>query len=464
MKKYSIKFLSVLLTLMIFITSCDSWIDPEINDDPNNPTDVPMALLVGPIQVSWAYQLGGDLVMASRCWTQQFAGVDRQLLAFDRYQITQGDVDNLWRFNTYAASLMDTKILIDKAIEQESPHYQGLAQVLWAIQFLTMSDYWGDIPYSQSCLGTEYPNPAFDTQLSIFQDLETVLDNAIVNLQATESTLSPGGDDLIYGGDLTLWVKAAYAVKARLLLHWGNSDASKLTGIAECLNNTFADETENMVVAFDAADANPMYQFLEQREGYAMAGEYWVNELNGGTPADMTDDDPRLTQFVAPNLVGEYIGNPMATPGVDASEPGPFFDARDAIVPFITYEEMKFIEAELNVGTAAADAAYQEGVLASLRTVGVAGVDAAWEAANITGMTGVTLEQIIDAKYLALSMQSEVFSDYRRTGFPALATFGGAAMPVRYPYATASFVYNGASMDAAGVSDIDENDPVWWDQ
>ena len=48
---YSIIFITIL-------SSCEKWIDPEINVDPNNPKDVAMAQLVAPIEANLAYISG----------------------------------------------------------------------------------------------------------------------------------------------------------------------------------------------------------------------------------------------------------------------------------------------------------------------------------------------------------------------------------------------------------------------
>ena len=36
----------LIIVLVAFISSCESWIDPEINVDPTAPDDVPMSLLM----------------------------------------------------------------------------------------------------------------------------------------------------------------------------------------------------------------------------------------------------------------------------------------------------------------------------------------------------------------------------------------------------------------------------------
>jgi hypothetical protein len=458
MKKVKI-YSSIILLLAFLLTSCEKWIDPDVNIDPNNPDDVTMDLLLPTIEGFWAYQLGGDVSLATRLWMQQLGGADRQALTYDRYTFNQSDVDNIWRFSSYRSSFMDTKILIDKATELGSPAYKGVAEVLWVVQFLNFTDLFGDVPYSEALQGDENRYPKFDSQLSILEDLDLKLDDAIINLAAS-SEVTPGDDDLIYGGDLDLWTKAAYALRARLYLHWGHKDASKLGQIQAAIDNSFESEAESMVFNFSTAanNSNPLYQFcVVDRPGYIYMGEYFVNMLSNGTPSDVSDDDPRLSVFVDSTGFGGYVGTAVGEPGL-ACDPAAYFIAPSAVVPFITYPEVKFIEAEINSG-AARDEALKEGIRASLEMYGVLGADPAWEATNIDGIADATLEDVITAKYVGLALQLEIYSDYRRTGYPAIPTYQGQAIPVRYPYATACYNYNPDNVPTG----VTKNTPIWWD-
>ncbi len=56
--KYFIKFGTILL-LAVFISSCEKWIDPKINEDPDSVVDVPYNLLLPAIEVDLGYVIGG---------------------------------------------------------------------------------------------------------------------------------------------------------------------------------------------------------------------------------------------------------------------------------------------------------------------------------------------------------------------------------------------------------------------
>jgi len=132
----------------LLLSSCErSWLDEEWNVNPNSPNDVPMELLVPTIQVEMGYNLmGNNSVRTTNLWIQQFDGTVRQSFTEMRYQLTPADVNNMWN-SMYSGGLMTAKVLMEKAEEQESPHYSGVAKVLTATILGVFTDLFGDIPY-----------------------------------------------------------------------------------------------------------------------------------------------------------------------------------------------------------------------------------------------------------------------------------------------------------------------------
>lgn len=462
-----------LVALVFSVLSCKKWIDPEINTDPNNPSDITVDLLLPSIQASWAYLLGGELSMAPRLWMQQLSGAGAEALAFDRYSFTSADVSTIWRFNSYPVSLADTKILIEKSEALGYPAYKGVAQVLWAMQFLTMTDLFGDIPYSQALVASN-DQPRFDAQESIFTDLDKVLNEAIENLE-NPGIIKPSGDDLIYSGNLALWKKAAYAVRARLYMRWGQRDSSKLEQVQQAINSSFESSADDMVFQFgeSATTANPVYQFLSQNKGDMYLGHYFVDQLNNSTPNDTSDDDLRLQKYAIPItdsvsnfnyggngtitlLAHAYAGSSIGEPQV-ACLPGEYVNSINSEVPFLSYVELKFIQAEIHAGTATGVNALNAAINASYQKLGIDSLTIPY--------TSATVGEVIAQKYLALAFQLEVWNDWRRTGYPIFTnTFANSAIPVRFPYATDSYLYNEGNVpkrtDGARITIYD---PVWWD-
>lgn len=447
-----------LLAIMAFLSgSCDKWIDPDVNVDPNNPVDVSMAQLLAPVEVAAAYVVGGEMARWDCAWMQQITGLQSQAADADIYIINEADVTNAWSWSLYSPAMINTKIMIDKAEAAESPHYAGVAKVLMAYLLGVTTDHWGDIPYSDAFKGAEGDCTAeYDTQEEIYITIFNLLDEAITDLSAPESLFSPGEEDLIYGGDLDKWEKTAYALKARYSLHLEKRKGiSSLTDALNAVSKAYASNADNMKVPFGSAynNSNPMYQYETERTGYYSANTTLINLLNA-------TGDPRKAVY----FNGDE-GSPSGEPNLDAATIGPGYASTDSPIDLISYSEVKFIEAEarfkINPADQLAVEACNEGIKASLMREGVYG-DGTWFNAHKMSESSISLETIMIQKYLSSFLQVETWTDWRRTGFPSLSLATGAVLnqiPRRYPYSDEERLYNGENMP----SGLTITDRVWWD-
>jgi hypothetical protein len=138
-------------------------------------------------------------------------------------------------------------------------------------------------------------------------------------------------------------------------------------------------------------------------------------------------------------------------------------------LPIISYTEVKFLEAEAKLRTgdvAGAETAMLEGIIASFTQLEIPVTDEgiAYLIANGFFAEGASLqeqlEQIMNEKYSALYAQAEaeVWTDYRRTGFPNITpvadgTAGGlnpgGGIPRRFIYPRDERIPNAANVQAA---------------
>ncbi len=459
MKRYIyniFKALGLAFVFVLVLSSCDKWIDTDLNIDPDSPDDVAMNLMLPAIQQSLGYNMtGNDIVRITNMWMQQFDGTARQSLTQAQYQLLPTDVNNLWN-SIYTEMLMNSTVLIEKANTEgkESPHNAGVAQILIATTLGIATDVFGDMPYSNAFKGIENVlKPTFDTQETIYGTIFSTLDAALTNLNSTANLVSIGGD-IVYGGDVDKWKKAAYSIKARHALQLSaKNGASAYSDALSALASGFTSNDDDFQVPWEAANQNPIYQFMDERTDIRM----------GATLVDMmlADNDPRLPFYAAKNSDGDYSGSVIGSEDTDASWPGDFIAAEDAPTVIMSYAELKFIEAEALFMTGAnAQAAYEEAVAASvLKVTGSANND--WLDANINGVP-VTLELIMTQKYIATFGTNQAYSDYRRTGLPAIAIHPDGllpAIPTRFPYAQDEITYNGENVPSVQISD-----KLWWDQ
>jgi hypothetical protein len=422
-----------------------------------------MNLMLPAIQQNVGYTLGGnDMVLTTDSWMQQFDGVSRQSYTVSRYQYLPGDVNNLWN-TIYSGILINSKILINKAENTEgkySPYNAGIGKVLMANTLGAATDLFGDMPYSEALKGNENVlTPKFDTQEQIYTALLGLLDGAIADLgkPATENLVAVKGD-VMYAGNITKWKKAAYSIKARHLLQLSavKGNAAYTDALAAAANG-FSSTADDMMVPWEEANHNPIFQFMEQRGDVRM----------GATLVDLLKslEDPRLSFYVAKDGNGEYTGSVIGSQNENASKPGLYIAGATASSMIMSYAELKFIEAEANFklskSTEALDA-LKKAVGASILSVTGSAMTDEWYNAKIASQT-LSLELIMTQKYIATFGTSQAFADYRRVGLPVMTVPPGAvlpAMPTRYPYAQDEISYNGANVPNV----ISINDKLWWDK
>jgi hypothetical protein len=464
MKRFNFhQIIGMLIITSLFFTSCKKWIDTEINTSENSPTDVPLNLLLPSTQASLFYVLGGDHSRAPSIWMQQQAGVDRQAAAFDVYTYNESDVNNL--YNTMAATVMkNLEIMSRKAIETESPHYEGVTNVFIAVTLGQMTDVWGDVPYYEAFKAEQTFNrtPRYDAQEKLYFAMDSLLVVAIEKLQAPTSVFSPtAAADLVYKGTaagLDKYKRLAWTLRLRHALHLEKrSGLAPAIAILDNANASFIDGNANdfqFKFGTAAAQRSPRFNF-ESSRGDIRSGKYLVDMMNA------TSDPRRAAYFT--EVGGAFVGSGPGQNNADASKMGTFYGAQDAIVPVVTFVEYKFIEAELRFKNNQKDlaaAAYNAAVTASLAKHGVSNAD--WLAANAAETAGsITLEKIMLGKYVGLYLQSEVWTDWRRTGIPSLQLAANATetqIPRRFPYPLNERLYNPNT--PAGLTLTNK---VWWD-
>ena len=445
------KSLIAILTAGLVMSGCNKFVE-DYDVSPNSPVEANAALLTTNAQVALFATYGGQLARTCGIWTQQLAGTDAQMLDHEAYRVFEGDIQNEWD-NIYADGIETCRDLIDN-YGAGNPHYTGIAQVLEALYLGVAADLWGDVPDSEAGKGIENLNPGFDAQEAVIKHIQTLLSSAIGNLgQAPEANgLLPGGDDLIYGGDVAAWTKAAYLIKARYAMRIGDAAGAKtnltsagMTGSADDMNAQFGSA---------GTELNTWFAFETARPGYIKMGAPFMDAM-------AANSDPRIPFYAAVDTGGIYRGSIIGTGDISASAIGSYLQGNT--LPLASYVESKFLEAEALFGSdkAGAATAYNDAVKASVMQVTGAD-DAAFEAlvASETVAT-ITMDKIYAQKHVALFGQIEVFNEWRRGDIPALTVNPNGSIPsipVRFPTALEERLYN---TNAKVVSDLTQK--VWWD-
>ncbi len=347
----------------------------------------------------------------------------------------------------------------------ENPYYRGIARVLIAMNAGLATDLWGDIPLSEASLGQSGNlKPKYDTQEEVIQQIQTLLDDAIVDLSAdlADNKLVPTIDDFVYGGNVEAWKKAAYVLKARYSNRLSQRNAAgSATAALAALANGFGSPADDCNMIFGEGNSmNQWFAFEQNRGGYIKVSTTFVDALTAAS-------DPRLPVFVGTDINGNISGTPPDDVTVTTSSyVGDFYASASSSIPLLSFVEQKFIEAEaqLRAGNAGGAAtAHNEAVIASVLQVTGAS-DPTFEAAYASeDANSITLQKIMYQKWVALFAQCEAYADWRRTDFPALipnANGNTTTIPVRFIYPQGERLYNAANFPTGAIG---LTDPVWWD-
>lgn len=192
----------------------------DVNTDPNNPTKVAEGLLLTQSEKAMADWLGfsnagsGGVGTILAVYTHQ----ETAYSANNKYGAVGADLSSMWT-GIYVNTLENLSALVEEANTKGNLHYVGIAKVLQAYAFSQMVDIFGDVPFTEAIQfkSSGVTAPKFDKGSDIYPQLFKMLDTAIIDLKDQSVNPSePKTDDVIYGGDLGLWVKAANTIKLKL--------------------------------------------------------------------------------------------------------------------------------------------------------------------------------------------------------------------------------------------------------
>lgn len=450
-----------------------------------NPNQVPSAsldqLLVG-TQVNFMRMEEGQSSRLVAMWLQQMAGNQRQFSGYDTYQIVEGDDDDYMN-SLYAPGLVALREGQRLATVDDRIVYRGIFKVYEAFMMGMGASLFGDLPYTEA-IDPEITQPVLDDQRAIYTAVDALLVDAITDLNSGTG-VGPASADFVYGGDAASWVAAANTLRARFQLHWveveGNARyTDALTYAASGISDASGDWLATHTTA--ATETFFWYQFLRDRSGYMVAGDYGVSVMQAQT-------DPRTALYYseatgpyAGTIIGSPPGSPSGDPSDDASEltcgpnkgggcTGLGLGSQAFDFPIVTCAENNFIiaeaEAVANSDPVAARAALDAAIQCSEDRWADYGfsIDLSGVQARNDALTGAALlDEIMLQKYISMPLAIELWNDYKRTcwadnlGFVPAAS--GAVVPGRFLYSQNERQTN-ANIPAADQQPLrNDNDPA----
>ena len=312
-----LKFFIPLVALLAM--SCKKTLD--INTDPNNPTSIEVGKLLSTTQRSLGDALSmdennGALSEILAVYVHQMTTREEP----DKYGITGVDptIQTSWSklysqsanpgttFPVYGV-LQNLEDIIQNASEAGNMQYAGIAKIMKAYTFSQLVDVFGDIPFSESNKlkeGILYPK--FDDDAVIYDEIFKLLDAGLADISDNNAANIevPGTDDLIYGGDMDLWTKAANTIKLKLytqvrLVKNVSSQVSTLLASGDLISAA----NESFLIPYGpngaTDDRNPGFftYFATQRSNHVSPWFYEI--MKGYNPRIFTgNQDPRIPYYI----------------------------------------------------------------------------------------------------------------------------------------------------------------------
>ncbi|MHC5354368.1 SusD/RagB family nutrient-binding outer membrane lipoprotein [Myroides sp. LJL115] len=486
MKRIKYLVLGLLVSSFTFQSCSEDKMD-DINKDKNNPNDVESKYIITDMMVKSAFSItASDLAFYTSVYTELLGGAHAQMY---NAQIREGEpslaptYNNSW--NTIYSTIRNLNIIIEKCSpggkEEGNLHTLGMAQVLKAYNMAILTDLFGDVPFGDA-FDVYDSTSQLDKQENIYNEIFSLLDQAIANLESETHYPSIGRQDLIYQAAANSWVKTAYGLKARYTMRLSKVKPNYNEVIA-LVEKSFTDRKDEFIMQ-DAKVPYPFYTFAVQRTAL-FGSQTFYNVIAENDPKD-----PRLKDYFVPKItISEDKKDTLVQVNlVDASKPilqsqnaysfsglsspGDVRNAQNAIY-LLSMHELKFIEAEayarLNNDQAAIKS-LKEAIALGLnkrQTLTYPNYEYPGISSSLTGKA--LLEKIAQSKYIAFGEVEaiEAYNDIRRwkgmgEEFIPLRFPGKNTFPLRLTYGQSDVVSNQYITDAFGDGSYIYTENVWW--
>lgn len=508
MKRIYKLFALVLVLGSIF--SCQDYLD--INNPKNDPTVdqvSPDLILAGALTRSYATQAVSMNQLGNVFMNNWSANVNAFTGGFnEEYQliITSTFYNNIW--DQLYVRMANFQAMIDSPAEGYDNH-KAIAKIMKSFYMQYIVDIYGDAPYSDAFGGGEKTTPVYDNDKEIYRQLIVEIDEAISMINsAGEATASVGAEDVVYGGDMSNWIKFANTLKLRILMRQATlaeqdgETASYLDTQFQSLQNVSfitSDATLNPGYANDTDRQNPFFAVFgynvdgsaTSNHRFVRASLYAENFLDGSITGVQ---DPRISRLYEP-VDGEVQG---VDQGIDSNDPavpdeiselGPGLlksDSQDGIL--FTAANSYFLQSEAvyrGYLSGDAKALFESGIKASFNYLEMPSEvdelededpsldeDAYIAAANAVDGLGWDastnkIEAIMTQKWIALNGINAIESwiEYTRTGYPEIPlalTAQRDHKPNRLLYPSSEYIANAANVPSQQTSDAFDTS-IFWD-
>jgi len=481
---------SLFVMLALLVTSCEL---PD-NIDPKYALEVAPEAVFTQAEIGLVDQIGSINVNSniSRLLAQYHS--ETTYVTESRYNFSDRQIPDAYFRDLYQEVLLNMKVaynilsatpLVAESDIAVRANKLAVIEICNVYAYQILVDAFGNVPYTESLMGSENSRPVYDDAEDIYTDLITRLDDAINDLD--DSYDSFGDADVIYAGDVALWKKFAATLKLRIAIRL--SDVTTIPSsvlVTEAIaTGVFTDQSESAICVYYgiAPYVNSYYNefVLTARKDFCPSKTF-VDKM-------LSLNDPRIaywiTKFTDPDTEEEYyIGEPYGLMG--SSKYRLFSHFVDEILydpkyPVILsdYVEAEFLLAEAaerslgGLTPADAEIHYNNAILASCAYWGVSDTEAtaylAQSSVAYSTAAATWKEKIGNQKWLGLFDRGvEAWTEWRRLDYPELTPpeeMDYSDIPVRmpYPYNENKQNKDNYTAAAAAIGGDEVSTHIFWD-
>ena len=221
--------------------------------------------------------------------------------------------------NPYTQQLRTLGAVTTLATDENNMANVAVANILKCVVGGSVTEKYGDIPFSEAMQGRSGDLfPKFDSQKEVYEQMFTLLDDAVSILSDAGSKGLPAEHDVLFNGDRSKWIKFANSLKFRLMVH--SYEAFKKAG-RDLSGEMQAIASGNNYMSAVADNAGLEFAGVSERES-------WYLQTTWGTGNNFTEqkpskylidqmvalDDPRMYVIFAPAL------SPISAKATESSE------------------------------------------------------------------------------------------------------------------------------------------------
>jgi hypothetical protein len=500
MKKSIYKLLSLVLAVALFI-SCskiddfgDTNTNPAATNTPN--TAALLTQVLGTGTGTTGYGAFANAWAGPALYCQYFS--ETQYPDFSCYSANLASPSS-----TFAGALYDLQNIIITNTDEKTKGAASLnganenqiaiARILKAYIFWTITDRWGDIPYTDALKGD--PNVKYDSQETIYKALIAELTESVGQF----TTGAPIKGDIAYDGNTAKWQKLANSLRMLMALRLskvypGASEyaATEFKAALADAAGHIATNADNFQLNFPGGNfRNPYYNMYDGRKDYGesetmtallgtLTGDSRINVFGAtSTGASSAQGVPygykreTVTAWTSSNPNYAYVFNPTYR-----KETSPQYIIKASSVLLARAEAA---DRGWTSETADTRTLYNAGIAASFQQWGLAVPDPTYFTGPNVDLTaafgtGANVAKIALQQWVAYYPDgNQGWANWRRTNVPALLPAPDASndpkeIPRRYMYGTSDYSLTKTGVEAAvaniqpaGVGDK-MNGRVWWDK